>query len=1190
MMCWLAFPDTFIFFRCKVQPAILCRSEPSKAVNLNPCSRFLLCATCNKDSGFYSPFPGVSSWVCSSECGQRLPALAVGKKVLIGSPATGLGLLSSTVNHPAPAVSADAGHGGAEGAPRLNPTHASNPSCARALSQNESIREAGHDSAADCIKLGLESSTPADATMKTKKIRKKEVTLDRLSNPVGSKSRGLISEKDPSSGTTDSELICTEQCFYSRSPNVNYFMVECCVCNKWFHGKCMRVCKRDVAGKDVVWVCSADCEEDLPFISKVGKQLLVGSSSSKKEDVSTVGDMNKVKQREHLETKNNKDPLVHPQKTIVEMGEVCMEGCRYNRVLKSTHFSIRCSGCERIFHGKCANVLKRDVSQGQVTWVCSEGCVVKVPPLSCSLQKLLVGATRGAHGLISRCSAASDSGSDSPGNAQFSAISQPELFCIEQCKYQRSSDADRFMVECEGCKRWFHGKCMRVSEQDVASEDVLWVCSADCEDDLPVGTRTGKEIIVASTRTIEDDHNGRAHLSPLQSCCIDELKENQNKHDEPSDLEQRQDRLVDSLGGGLSPVQSEQADSSPPVVDEIQEERVIENGTAPCTDLETQYFSEDQSLQMCIDKCKFKRRCDADTFMVECSGCQRWFHGKCVRVKEPDVTGEDVIWACTAGCQDNIPAAEKDGKRLLVGPTAGDVLRRSIVKDPAPKSSDRGDSMRKRKPDPKSPSPETEQVPVVQTSETCESNNEVPSAPKFGVSEHSKTPKRKLKDHHTEERTDFHADSIMIRSKDLARFMGVQECSESTRTAVNSFVLQYIHRCKLLDKTDASYCILDKKLGLLLGLTGRCKLKRVAKKIRCILDDSSGTRTPEPHTPVPSFIDASSTVQAKRHKACLFGGVSSSALVADTKSGEEMADDDDDVPLFASAQKPSKFQRRQESVLKQQDEIGQKSAESDESGGTADLGVENRGASADQVGFGQLAIFQQPSTQDLVPPSLPDKETDYSIVTVERLEDAACNQEVDNDQSNKGTCQRQCSVSAEKNEHHTVPIGALPDRATQEHLAESPMCTHINATAGDSREVKGLEQSSRLKLSDLYVEGSTLPETADCTDCILDVVALSGADPVKTTVETCDVAMPDADTKTQECESVLCTSDSGFDDDEEDVALLDLLESKLVANSDVGCFESQQIQGAAVDAGEEQDEISLEELEMLEASIAAGIC
>ena len=53
---------------------------------------------------------------------------------------------------------------------------------------------------------------------------------------------------------------------------------------------------------------------------------------------------------------------------------------------------------------------------------------------------------------------------------------------------------DEFMLCCEGCDQWFHGKCLGLKEGMIADEQV-WVCSDNCFEDLPVSQRK-KDVVV----------------------------------------------------------------------------------------------------------------------------------------------------------------------------------------------------------------------------------------------------------------------------------------------------------------------------------------------------------------------------------------------------------------------------------------------------------------------------------------------------------------------------------------------------------------------------------------------------------------------------------------------------------------------------------------------------------------------
>ena len=71
------------------KPAVV---NPPVGVNL---PGLMKCASCGKNAGFRSPFPGIMDWVCSDPCGAQLPAQLRNRKVLKGYPTSGLGFLSS---------------------------------------------------------------------------------------------------------------------------------------------------------------------------------------------------------------------------------------------------------------------------------------------------------------------------------------------------------------------------------------------------------------------------------------------------------------------------------------------------------------------------------------------------------------------------------------------------------------------------------------------------------------------------------------------------------------------------------------------------------------------------------------------------------------------------------------------------------------------------------------------------------------------------------------------------------------------------------------------------------------------------------------------------------------------------------------------------------------------------------------
>ena len=72
-------------------------------------------------------------------------------------------------------------------------------------------------------------------------------------------------------------------------------------------------------------------------------------------------------------------------------------------------------------------------------------------------------------------------------------------YCSSKCIFGNSYRPDQFMLCCEACDVWFHGKCLGLKEGTIADEQV-WVCSQDCFDDLPLLQRKKDVVIRAPKR------------------------------------------------------------------------------------------------------------------------------------------------------------------------------------------------------------------------------------------------------------------------------------------------------------------------------------------------------------------------------------------------------------------------------------------------------------------------------------------------------------------------------------------------------------------------------------------------------------------------------------------------------------------------------------------------------------------
>lgn len=55
-----------------------------------------------------------------------------------------------------------------------------------------------------------------------------------------------------------------------------------------------------------------------------------------------------------------------------------------------------------------------------------------------------------------------------------------DSYCI--CNKQFDENLDDFMVQCDGCKEWYHPECLKQTREDVTEMD-NWICDQCIEDD-----------------------------------------------------------------------------------------------------------------------------------------------------------------------------------------------------------------------------------------------------------------------------------------------------------------------------------------------------------------------------------------------------------------------------------------------------------------------------------------------------------------------------------------------------------------------------------------------------------------------------------------------------------------------------------------------------------------------------------
>jgi chromatin remodeling complex protein RSC6 len=560
-------------------------------------------------------------------------------------------------------------------------------------------------------------------------------------------------------------------------------------------------------------------------------------------------------------------------------------------------FMMECSSCKVKFHGTCINVSEFDVTDN-VLWVCSPNCEDDVPIGLKTTKKVVVGSKK-------RNAAKKDS--PSPDNIPTPQTkSQQHQLCMALCKYKRKASSGQFMVECENCKVWFHGSCMGLCQRDVASDDVIWVCSSQCEDDIPVGSKHEKKLLVGSAvcksdSCIRSKHHDKAKGAGDVPPNVDDEQPLSSQNQLLPSSDEVACRTIQNADHGVSKDQFIESKSD--ISCDLDSCAKVNSSVEPNEDSNCSVMAG--SKRWCIPECRYGRSAECDRFMVECSGCKEWFHGKCVCVRERDVDGEDVLWLCTAACEDEFPAIMKVGKRLVIGSLLLDNRKKldqpnqEESKQDQKLSTCKAETSRKEKRKACSDL-ESSQNTIINNVEIADRGKSVSKRKRGNICEVSTS---------CEEKSQGGQESVVIRDSALCKFLGISTGSNSTRSKVNAFVLAYLKRKELLDKSDHMMCLPNDKLRKVFDLPERCTLKKVAKRIKALLvKESDKGSMSTPRTPLARSMlsyESKSPFSNEKGHANLFAepGIRlfeerSSSVLHETNATFD--DEDDDVPLFAA--------------------------------------------------------------------------------------------------------------------------------------------------------------------------------------------------------------------------------------------------------------------------------------------------
>ena len=680
---------------------------------------------------------------------------------------------------------------------------------------------------------------------------------------------------------------CKEPCKFGRNWNGQVFNIQCAVCKIWFHGDCAGVKKGHVGRKDI-WVCSQDCEDDLPLCGRV-QTVICGPTvknirSSRQTSVckfeKSINPRTTMKQvvngpqstifereRSRTKSKSKRRDSKAIMKTItgkrtyeavcgrgtavskqVPDGSYCKVGCLHNHVWDGAAFVIQCTCCKKWFHGDCVAVVKGSIS-ADTAWVCCDDCEDCLP-LDARKAYIIVGSSSKDEDAGSKSGAqisqeracavktiVSEGNSTGPiqQNATGEFVTSSMTFSshgIMGIGTSRTCKCERFdcdcPVECLACKQQFHRGRKGISSTSL-EDRVLQACCEQCHEFIRIDEF--EDQIVHQTITEKD------HVPEIQ-------KANFSRENEAL------------LGNEVCNISTDSATNQ---------------GPKPL---------------YCTLACKYYRQ-EGDDFMIECSTCKQWFHGECVGVLEDSVPPQ-AAWVCCFDCEEDLPLhARKD--EVIVGST--------IRKKRRVKSSSKDDMEHKKSQD-----------------KTVSSSPPAMSAYDFSRPKHTELPDKSESSpvvaHSQTVEEHSLCDEIFELPQALAVIMGK---SKASRPELMRSVLHYVTDNELLDVDDQAYVHVDSVLQNVIGDVNlkRCKLSKLAKAVTKLMKfgipaSKNGLCTPNPQL-LPGDDQIGSWEMKRRLDTCfqednLISHVTGADVTSTAQSNSELLLNAEVLPSFSTEQ------------------------------------------------------------------------------------------------------------------------------------------------------------------------------------------------------------------------------------------------------------------------------------------------
>ena len=454
-------------------------------------------------------------------------------------------------------------------------------------------------------------------------------------------------------------------------------------------------------------------------------------------------------------------------------------------------------------------------------------------------------------------------------------------YCSSRCKFGNQYCSWLFMLCCEACDGWFHGKCLGIKEGTIA-EDQVWVCSQTCLEDLPLAQRK-KDIVVGTPKRaykkrqlkekVQDGDKKKGRVAkPHEQVNEEEEEEEEEEVEWTEDYKPRfqtaceqPPKAVDrSLVGRtiMCPFSSPHSGWFPAKVKKQvmkrngkkQQESSHTSGMFVLTytrkatkglldgEYETRLdLSEygkgikgrwvlleervvpvpEPGALYCKKSCTYGRQNGDDYYMILCEACEVWFHGGCVGVEDGDVK-EDEVWVCCQKCKYDLPRNLRG--EALVGNSFK--KQREVGSACTAKAKISKHLLSSQRPAlAYGEDDDDDDVPILERAAALAARSS-PSSKRQTVPDQVLTASDKSKD--LQEVPTSGENALMKIIHPLSSFVGK---SRMPKREALSAVLFHIRTNELFDPKDGEYVLADDKLKTLTGGRPRVKLRKLAKRV-----------------------------------------------------------------------------------------------------------------------------------------------------------------------------------------------------------------------------------------------------------------------------------------------------------------------------------------------------------------------